>query len=279
MKLIVLKGGEERVAVPGVMRAGVPTRAPGAVAVSGCDQQWILLNVSPSVASQLSTDARLLRHQGLPDAAARAVVLTDAQLDHVTGLLSLRDGAPIHLYATPAVFEALTQQLPVLPMLQHYCGVHWHVIPVAGECRTAVFRVDGQPHIEFTAVAVDSPLPPHAARSANPVTGDGIAIAIRDQLTGQRFFCANQLAGLDAEAAAWMHDADCVIVGDDQPAAGPADAVPIDLLGLLAEARARRKLLLRHAGQDEHEPWHADDCLLLRQRGIELASDRQEIEL
>ena len=62
---------------------------------------------------------------------------TDAQIDHITGLLSLRDGPPIHLYATPAVFEELTHNLPVLPMLEHYCGVHWHMVPVAGDRRIA----------------------------------------------------------------------------------------------------------------------------------------------
>lgn len=280
MKLIVLKGGEERMAVPGMIRpSSTQTRAPGAVAVSGDGLHWVLVNVSPSVASQLSTDARLLRHHGLPDAAVRAVVLTDAQIDHVTGLLSLRDGAPIHLYATPAVFEELTQTLPVLPMLEHYCGVHWHVIPVAGECREAVFHVDGQPNIEFTAIATDSPRPPHAAHQGSPSTGDSIAIAMRDLSTGQRFFCTNGLAGVGTAALDWMSAADCVIVGDDiAPRWLPGEA-PYEMLRQLAGARARRKLLLRPAVLEDVAIDPQAAAGQLSNLGIELAVDRMEIEL
>ena len=115
MKIVVLKGGEEAIPLAHSTRAGSRvTRASGAVALSGDGQRWVLVNVSPLVADLLAADARLLRHHGLPDASLRAVVLTDAQVDHVTGLLSLRDGVPIHLYATPAVFEELTQALRVL---------------------------------------------------------------------------------------------------------------------------------------------------------------------
>ena len=90
---------------------------------------------------QLDTDLRLNNHPGLPEPEERAVVLTDAQLDRAGGLLTLRDGAAIDLYATPAVFVQLTTAMPVLPVLQQYCGLHWRVVPVAGDRRVAAFRV------------------------------------------------------------------------------------------------------------------------------------------
>lgn len=288
MKLVVLKGGDESVPLPQAQRPAVPgrapSRAPGAAALSGDGQRWVLVNVSPLVADQLATDARLLRHPGLPNAAVRAVVLTDAQVDHVTGLLSLRDGAPIHLYATPAVFEELTHTLPVLPLLEHYCGVHWHVIPVAGECRTAVFRIEGQPTLEFTAIATDGPLPPHAVRPDSPGIGETIALAVRDTVTGQRLFCASHLDCAGAAAMEWMREADCVLVGadpgegreavpSDDPLPGPAD---VDVLALLDGIRARRKLLMcRQAWSDEPGP----DSAAWERLGIEFAADRMEIEL
>jgi pyrroloquinoline quinone biosynthesis protein B len=280
MKLVVLKGGDDSVPLAQVNRAGVlPSRAAGAAALSGDGQRWVLLNVSPLVADQLASDARLLRHHGLPDAALRAVVLTDAQVDHVTGLLSLRDGAPIHLYATPAVFEELTHELPVLPLLQHYCGVHWHVIPVAGECREAVFRVEGQPTLEFTAIATDGPRPRHAARPESPAIGETIALAVRDLVTGQRLFSTNRLSGAGPGAMEWMREADCVLVGGEpEPAregAGTAGPVP-DVLALLDGIRAQRKLLMCRA------EWAGAPCAeagALARRGIEVAADRMEIEL
>ena len=148
MKIVILRGGRERRRSPreaGAMApAAVSSRERGVLAIEA-DGHWVLINMSPAVAHQLEVDERLGRHDGLPDAPVRALVLTDAQVDHVGGLLSLRDGAPINLYATPVVFEELTTSLPVLPVLQHYCGVHWHVVPVAGDRHVAQFQVEGLP--------------------------------------------------------------------------------------------------------------------------------------
>ncbi|ACB34059.1 pyrroloquinoline quinone biosynthesis protein PqqB [Leptothrix cholodnii SP-6] len=280
MKVVVLKGGDEAVPLAQCVQSGPsPSRAAGAAALSGDGRHWALLNVSPAVAEQLATDARLLRHHGLPDAAVRTVVLTDAQMDHVTGLLSLRDGPPIHLYATPAVFEELTTSVPVLPMLQHYCGVHWHVIPVAGECRTAVFHVEGQPSLEFTAVATDGPSPRHSMHSAGPVVGETIALAVLDLATGQRFFCASSLASAGAMAVEWMREADCVMVGDepDSTLSRYSPDAANDAWALLDGVRARRKLLLAHP--DGAGPQRQPAPSVMARWGLELASDRMEIEL
>lgn len=281
MKLVVLRGGNEAIPLNPITRSGASsTRAPGALAISGDQQRWVLVNISPSVAEQLGSDARLLRHRGLADAPVRAVVLTDAQVDHVTGLLSLRDGAPIHLYATPAVFEELTHTLPVLPMLEHYCGVHWHVIPVAGESREAVFRVEGQPTLEFTAIATDGPLPPHAASPAAPMVGETIALAVRDVVTGQRLMCARSLFEAGADAIEWMQQADCLLLGDDQADLRLDAAEQIDagqmLLSELDRVGARRKLLMPipETGLSAAVPTG-----LLARHGIELTADRMEIDL
>jgi pyrroloquinoline quinone biosynthesis protein B len=279
MKLVVLKGGDE--AVP--LRSALPRarRNTGVVAVSLPGQAWALLNITAAVAEQLSSDARLLQHHGLVDGPVRAVVLTDAQIDHVTGLLSLRDGPPIHLYATPAVFEELTHNLPVLPMLEHYCGVHWHVIPVAGECRAASFRVDGLAGIEFTAIATDEPQPPHAARAGSPMVGDSIALAMRDVAGGQRLFCAGSLSAAGTDAEDWMNGADCVLVGHTREDDVPQGAVPFTHEGgslqRLSRMAARRKLLMCRAGEGV-DAGVRQRAALARQ-GIELALDRMEIVL
>ena len=150
----------------GTLRATARTQS--SIAISDDGVNWVLCNTSPDIRAQLQSFAPMQPGRALRDTGISAIILMDSQIDHTTGLLSLRDGAPIHLYATPAVFEELTHTLPVLPLLQHYCSVHWHVIPVAGESREAVFRVEGQPTLEFTAVATDGPLPLHSARPAAP---------------------------------------------------------------------------------------------------------------
>jgi pyrroloquinoline quinone biosynthesis protein B len=256
------------------------TRRNGVVAVSLPGEEWALVNITPGVAGQLETDARLLAHAGLVDPRRRNVLLTDAQIEHVTGLLSLREGPPIHLYATPAVFEELTHNIPVLPTLEHYCGVHWHVIPVAGECSEACFEVDGLPGIEFTAIATDEALPPHAARVGAPTAGDSIALALRNRDGGQRLLCTGDLSAAGAAVVDWMDAADCVLVGDahcHDLAAGAATAQRLGTLQRLALTAARRKLLLCRPGEPQRGELPLSRSLA--SQGIELAVDRMEIVL
>jgi len=276
MKLVVLRGGDSGPA------GGGSTRSRGALALSANGRQWALLNVSPTVAFQLEADPRLRAHAGLRDAQVRSVVLTDAQVDHVAGLLGLRDGPPIDLYATPAVFEDLTGAMPVLPVLQHYCGVQWRVIPVAGECRRASFRVDGLPEIDFTAVATEQEVAPYSSHRGSPQAGDTIALAVRDLASGQRLFCAKGLAHLGALEFEWMDDADCVLLGAGETESQEMEARHPELqavLERLSGLRAKRKLLL--APPDLSPGARSGRALRreLEQRGIELAFDGMEIDL
>ena len=235
--------------------------------------QWVLVNMSPAVAHQLDSDVRLADYPGLQDAAVRAVLLTDAQVDHVGGLLSLRGGAPIDLYATPSVFEQLTTALPVLPVLQHYCGVHWRVMPVAGDRRVASFWVEGLPGLAFTAIATAGVIPPHLAQGDAPQVGDSIALAVRDLATGQRVFCAPGLSQIGATELEWMQGADCLLLdpmtAQDEPSHGDAHTA---WLTLLRDLPARHKVLFGNAPDDAGQVAWAEF-------GIAWACDGMEIEL
>lgn len=272
MKILILRGGATRRPRRGDSAGTSSTRERGVMALGNGSGRWVLVNMSPAVAHQLDSDLRLDRHPGLADADVRAVVLTDAQVDHVGGLLSLRDGAPIDLYATPAVFEQLTTALPVLPVLQHYCGVHWHVVPVAGDRPVASFRVDGLPSLEFTAVATQAVLPPHLAHGETPRVGDSIALAVRDLATGQRVFCAPGLSQIGETEFEWMREADCLLL-DPQPEAQPGDnSTARPWLSLLRDLPARHKVLFGEAPAGERRSDWAE-------HGLQLAYDGMEIEL
>ena len=279
MKIVILRGGgrlrRRRTGPAG--NAGC-TRERGVMAIGNGSGRWVLVNMSPGVAHQLDTDLRLDSHLGLPEPEVRTVVLTDAQVDHVGGLLSLRDGAPIDLYATPAVFEQLTTALPVLPVLQHYCSVQWRVIPVAGDRRVASFRVEGLPSLQFTAVATQSPLPPHMASQMpgeQPQVGDSIALAVQDLATGQRVFCAPGLSQIGSTEFEWMREADCLLLDNllpDGDALHAHSTAAHPWLALLRGMPARHKVLFA----DEPSPADGADWA---GEGIALAYDGMEIEL
>jgi pyrroloquinoline quinone biosynthesis protein B len=143
-----------------------------------------------------------------------AIVLTGCMHERVSPLLDLRHGEPINLYATPAVFEHLTLALPVLPVLQQYCGVCWHLLAVAGEQQEADFSIDSWPQWSFTALHMQA-APDRAGGGDHPLhrAGGAIALSVRDSVTGKHLLVLPFVPAPAPAAAAWG-DADCIVVCD-----------------------------------------------------------------
>src|SRR4029077_13020967 len=100
-------------------RAGA-ARTQSTIAVSADDAHWVLLNASPDLRVQLAGCGRLWP-TALRSSPVRAVVLTDAELDHTLGLLGLREaGDPMPVYAPPGVLALLTDEGPGLSLLPTY---------------------------------------------------------------------------------------------------------------------------------------------------------------
>jgi len=89
---------------------GVRPRLQSSLAACARDNTgWVLFNASPDIRQQINETPEL---QPAPDAPLRstpirAVVLTNADVDHLAGLLSLRERQPFHLYATQRVLAVL----------------------------------------------------------------------------------------------------------------------------------------------------------------------------
>jgi pyrroloquinoline quinone biosynthesis protein B len=282
------------------VRAGVPgltVRTQSSIAVSCNGSDWILLNASPDLGTQIQRSPALHPRAGeLRDTPIRAVVLMDAQIDHVTGLLSLREGPPIELWCTPCVFEDLANGLPLLPALQSYCGVHWHLLPVAGEQHQASFRVACCPGLQFHALAIPGKAPPYSPHRADPAVGDNIALLIEDLASGRRLFYAPGLAQVGEREREWMALADCVMVdgsfwSDDEmcvaglgrhtatdmghlPQSGPAG-----MIAALAPLQAPRKVLIHINNSNPILDAGSRQRDELNRHGIEVAYDGMEIAL
>ena len=84
-------------------------RTQSSLAVSPDGRRWVLLNASPDLREQLGRTPWL--HPD-PDGPLRnnpiaAVVLTNADVDHVAGLLTLREGHPFTVFAASRVLDVL----------------------------------------------------------------------------------------------------------------------------------------------------------------------------
>ena len=113
-------------------------RTQSQVALSADGSAWFLLNASPDLRSQIESNPDLHpnplaqpRDNQTRHTPIAAVVLTNADLDHVMGLLLMRESQPIHIYATESVRKILTEDNSMFKMLDQKHGqVKWtDVIP------------------------------------------------------------------------------------------------------------------------------------------------------
>ena len=274
-------------------------RTQSSIAVSADGESWVLLNASPDIGQQIRSHAQLHPRHGLRDTPIKAVVLMDAQIDHVAGLLGLREGPRIDLYATPCVFEDLTTSFPVLGVLEHYCGTRWHMLAVAGTQTRVDFGVAGFPSLRFTAVAIPGKAPPYSPHRREQTVGDNIALLIEDLQGGQRLFYAPGLAEVGPEELRWMHDADCLLLDgtfwteDEMRHAGLGTRTASDMghlpqtgtgphagmVDALLATPARRKVLIHINNSNPILDAASAQRQLLERHGIEVAYDGMEIAL
>jgi pyrroloquinoline quinone biosynthesis protein B len=85
----------------------VRPRTQAGIAVSANDGRWTLINASPDLPAQIRATPALHPQSSLRGSPIDAVVLTGAEIDQITGLLSLRESTPFTLYATPASHAAV----------------------------------------------------------------------------------------------------------------------------------------------------------------------------
>jgi pyrroloquinoline quinone biosynthesis protein B len=169
----------------------------------------ILFNASPDILQQIRANPMLQPARSVRDTAIAAVVLIDGQVDHATGLLMLRErGTPLPLWCTDPVAEDLSSGLPLLAVLEHYCGVQRHRIALDG----AAFQVPGVPGLTLRALPLSSKAAPYSPHREHPVPGDNIGVLIRDGERGSSVFYAPGLGAITPAVFDAMAGSDCVLV-------------------------------------------------------------------
>ncbi|MBZ9673936.1 pyrroloquinoline quinone biosynthesis protein PqqB [Mesorhizobium sp. ESP7-2] len=88
---------------------GVHSRTQSCVTASADGTGWVLFNASPDIRQQIAQTPELQPALDGPlrSTPIRAVVLTNADIDHVAGLLSLRERQPFAIYGTAQVLATL----------------------------------------------------------------------------------------------------------------------------------------------------------------------------
>ncbi len=155
------------------------------VAVGDGAGEWFLGNAGPDLDAALCECAPLWPGPGDSTAPIHGVFLTDAELDHTLGLLSLRQASELHVYATAAVRILLTR-CGVLPTLESYTVVRWHEVH-PGEPFALQYRHGAASPMWCEPFDASRGRLPRYARGDGPESGDptsGVVIGYR--ITDQR---------------------------------------------------------------------------------------------
>ncbi|WP_417723187.1 pyrroloquinoline quinone biosynthesis protein PqqB [Salipiger sp.] len=84
----------------------IPAQTQSSLAVSANGTDWAILNASPDIRAQLAATPPL-HPTGLREMPLRSVLLTNGDIDHVAGLLTLREMQPFELHATSEIHAVL----------------------------------------------------------------------------------------------------------------------------------------------------------------------------
>lgn len=189
-----------------------PPRTQSSIAVSGDGNRWILFNASPDLRQQINDNEILHPRHGLRDSPIRAVVLTNADVDHVAGLLSLRESQPLRVYGTGRVLNVLAAN-SIFNVLNPQFVTR---TPMTLDRGFEVQAQDGSAlGVELTPFAVPGKVAlwlEDAAAGANfgSVAEDTIALEVRVPGNGRRMVYMPACAEVTAAVAARLRGADLV---------------------------------------------------------------------
>lgn len=179
-------------------------RTQSSLTVRGGEGPWFLVNASPDARQQLEALAPA-RVDGMRSPPVAGVLLTDAEIDHTAGLLLLRESAtPVRVYGEARVKRALTRGYPVLPMLDHYCGAHWHTLEAGRESPLEGSSLT----VEAFDVGGDAP----RYLDGSGVEFEASGFVFRDHATGGVATYVPGLARLDDDVLARFAVSDLVLV-------------------------------------------------------------------
>ena len=210
------------------LRAGglrARARTQESVAVSADGDQWFLINCSPEIRSQIESFPPL-HPRGPRHSPIAAILLTNGDLDHCLGLLSLRESHPLAIYATERLRQGFTEGNVLYRTLDRFPGqVTWRRLELGRE--QELTGVDGRPSgLSVEPVAVPGKLPIHLETGATSQPEDSVGFRIRERRTGRVVAYLSGVGAVTDAVRRALEGADCVFFdgtfwsSDELPASG-----------------------------------------------------------
>lgn len=278
----------------GILRATARTQS--SIALSADGERWYLINASPDIRQQINTSPWLSPRTGPRDTPIHAILLTNAEIDHIAGLLSLRESQPLCLYSTRQVRDwVLESNMVFQGLFRPPTKNLWKIVDTTGPhdligidgqesgLRYEVFLVPGKPPAYLTGLVAESPEATigyiiHAVRSGRSLVYLP-AIKHLDSSVKRRL---EQCDCFFLDGTCWSDD-ELVRKGLSQKTSLSMGHVPISgpggSLDQLADLRRARKIYTHLNNTNPLLIEDAPERRVVEEAGWEIAFDGMTIEL
>jgi pyrroloquinoline quinone biosynthesis protein B len=159
------------------------------LAISADGDHWFLINASPDLRQQLTATPQLHPASGkLRHSPISGVILTNGEIDAITGLLSMREGSPFTIYAHAKVLATLKSN-SIFNVLGEK-NVRRQAIEIEQAFEPAL--ADGSPSgieiLPFEVTGKGAWYLEGERREGKEAAGDTLGLRIRDKATGKFFY-------------------------------------------------------------------------------------------
>jgi pyrroloquinoline quinone biosynthesis protein B len=236
---------------------------------------------------------------GIRETPLAGVILTDAELDHTIGLLSLREGSCLTIYGTEIVGKSLQSAFPVFQMLKNYCSWEWKSLyPDFGQ-RVGSFGEGTEGTITVETVPVSKKPPLYTQLNKEEDSPDDfweVGLVLHNESSGRclAYFptlesitpaieaCLQKADILMVDGTFWSED-ELVEMGATERNARRMGHLPINgqsgIAEKLASFSAERKILIHINNSNPILKKDSTERYTLERLGFEVAYDGMEVEV
>ncbi|MBO0764682.1 MAG: pyrroloquinoline quinone biosynthesis protein PqqB [Hyphomicrobiaceae bacterium] len=197
-------------------KPGLAPRSQSSLAVARDGAAWALLNASPDLRQQVAGAPELAPlpggHTSVRTSPIKAVVLTNGDVDHIAGLLSLREGFAFTIYATARVLDTLAANsiFNVLDrgLVRSVALVPGRPIALAAGGMDLGLTLEAFPVPGKVALYLEDPA---AGPGFGTREGDTIGVKVAEPATGAALFYIPGCAAVDRELTDRLRGASLVL--------------------------------------------------------------------
>jgi len=186
-------------------------RSQTQIAISNDGRSWFLLGASPDLRFQIEACSTLHPKGGSRSSPVSGVVLASADLDHVLGLLLLRELQPLSVYATGSILCVIRGQNSMFGMLNRVVDqVRWRKMNI-GEDSPLCTPSGDYTGICCTPLSLSSQHPAYVLEPSSLIPEEAVVGLIVTSDSGRRLAYLPSVAHISAEVRRWLESVDLLL--------------------------------------------------------------------